>query len=745
MPAPVVVKFAINGEKEVLSAFDSVMARARKMNDQVANDSVRSADKRVRAAKQGADREMRELEKLVSRWQKEEEKKVSAAQKTAKRISDVQAKEAARAAREFEKTEREKTRAFTREVKSRHDAEARASAEIVKNARQNAGKTSQLFGRAGRSAIGTVSGLAAGVGLTAGSLAIGAAVMENMQLNKQAALLVNSTRDKTGAATQSVAGLTGEAQGLAKQYGLNATDVMGAMGTVAARAGGGEGLSKYRKDIDDITKTAVAFGVSMQDMGGLVAAALQAGVEPGTEMRELIQDIAAMGKDGAVEISDLAQELARLSGAGYQTELSKSAMIRRQVGLAQIAVKQQVSPEEARTSVKDFINDISLRSDTLKRSGVATRGASGLLLDPAEILANTIHAAETTGIKGERGRVTMGAEGLFGGKDRIFSGTSKAIATEMLNVYKQAGGGETGRKAILASIDKSSGAKLAAGERDKGLATVMDTEAMKMDQNMAAFKAEMGKLLPEFTKLMPAITNVTQAFAKLAVWAAQNPFTALGGIFAAYLTKELAAAAVGNTFKLGVQSMLAAQGSLGGGVGVKGNLAAFGTIAITAAAVYLTATKVIDELDASKKREGKAQFSAVTEAENLMTHSQYGTLTEEDRKKAATLAATLKSQQEAGRGVEMPTGIKALAAIPALAPLVGIGMGGVAAYNKFTEASREAGAGGSTEQLPGMIDAMTKLATASDKLNTAADKIASADLSNPGNGARSGVPVGMGR
>jgi hypothetical protein len=242
------------------------------------------------------------------------------------------------------KAEKDKTRATEREEKQRVNIQKKMAADIQRTASHRASGVSSAIGRAGRSTYGTVMGVAGTMGLAGGGMMIANALQENMALRTQAALLVNATRGKGGAATQDIGDLTAESQRMAGKYGVNAGDVMKSMNVVAARAGGAEGLTAYRKDMEDIIKTAKVFGVSMEDSGAVVAAALKAGVAPGNEMRQLFQDIAAMGKDGSIEVSDLASELAKLGGVGKMTELTKGTMLRRQVGMAQIAAEAAVSP-----------------------------------------------------------------------------------------------------------------------------------------------------------------------------------------------------------------------------------------------------------------------------------------------------------------------------------------------------------------------------------------------------------------
>jgi hypothetical protein len=69
------------------------------------------------------------------------------------------------------------------------------------------------------------------------------------------------------------------------KWGVSAEDVMAGMQTVSARAGGGAGLDKMIQDMDFLVELSAAYGTSMQDVGGIVAASLEAGIQPGKEMQ----------------------------------------------------------------------------------------------------------------------------------------------------------------------------------------------------------------------------------------------------------------------------------------------------------------------------------------------------------------------------------------------------------------------------------------------------------------------------
>lgn len=626
---------------EVNAAFASLAARTRKMNEQVANDTAKAGKQRVKIAENSAREQVKQAQfaknaetKIALDGAKTQNKIALDSAKTHNKIMlngareshKIQADQVRASAklkmeelRDHAKTERNKTKETQTEINRRQRIEERAAAKASANAGRRAHGIVQPFGRAARSTVGTVGGVMGGLGAASASMVIGASLMDSMALQGQANLLVNATRDKSGNATQTAGGLTGEAQSLAGKYGVGAGDVMKGMGVVSARAGGAKGLASYRADLEDITQTAVAFGVSMEDMGGVVAAALNSGVKPGQEMRDLIQDIAAMGKDGAVEIKDLAAELAKLGGAGKMTNLAAGTMLRRQVGMAQVAADAAVSPEESRTSIVDLMRDINTNAGSLKAAGINVYDKQGMMNDPAKILADTMDVAMTKGI-GVRGKGNVkGSEAL----GKIFTGTSHKMVESLMADYNKGGA-----KGVMARIDASSGAKLAPGERDAGVAQMRKDPATQLRRAMETLKADIGTvLLPELVKLAPVLSSVTRSFAQLVAWAAQNPFTALTAVFGGYLAKELAAVGMSKMFEAGIKEML---GGLGGGVGGKGgkggffgsgavgSMAAFGTIAMTATVVTLTAMKLISEADEADKRKGRTRYQAGAEAENAL-------------------------------------------------------------------------------------------------------------------------------
>lgn len=711
MAAPVKVSFQIAGARDLMRTFDSIEKRVQKLakaEAKVARATETAARKKTNAAAKAA----KAAEKASTDSLR---KQAQAEQAHARRIEAIKARSAAMAGRYAAKAAAAEMREMQKVKASR--------------VRMGLGAAGAV-GRAGRSTLGTAAGVAGGLGMTAGTMAIGSALTENIRLREQAAFLVNATRNRRGETTQDAGDLTGFAQRMSTQYGVSATEVMTGLGTVAERAGGAKGLKAARKDWEDLTKTAVAYDTSMEDLGAVTAAALNAGVKPGKEMRDVIEAMVAMGQEGSLEFKNLGAELPKLMGAARATEMSGASGIREMVALAQLAVDSTVSAEEARTAVARSIDDMGMKAPMLRKAGVQVFGESGKVRRTRDLIPDILAAAERDPSKFGKG-VKTPTEALM----KVFGVRSKKMTSALADVFMKAGGGERGKEAVRAKIADISGAKLRG--RDDALATVMGTEANQLKRNFNAFKVEIGKLLPQFSKLLPQLMKATQGFAKLAVWVGENPFKGLGALFAAKLTSELAAAAIPKVLESGLKAaMSASYGGTGAGtlVGSKALGAPGAGVAITAAAVTITAAGVqlIDQASAKGEKAGKDVFATSVEATNLMSKAKHGKLTEEERAKLAKHGKALETygQRSAFGAVgEVAGGLKATDML-----------NNAAVYDKimqfFSESSKESQglsaeeAKAQSEQIAAML---AKAAKASETIAT--------NLSNGANSTRSGKPV----
>lgn len=653
--APVQVRFVSTGHKEVLAAFESVTARMKKLHQtQLANE---------RGAARSSVGAMTRDAKIQEKSRVAASKAIAAAEASATRTTEREAKRRADAEiRETKRAEREKIRAANAVAR----AEARAATQAQKETRSRVRSIAAPIKSGIRNAAGTITGVGITAGGALGTYAVGAGIMDAIAAERTAAQIANSAT-MPGFAPTSAESLMSQAQATSKQHGVKTEDVLGLMGTVSARAGGAKGLEAVRKDLDDITRTAVAAGVSMEDMGALYAGAMNAGVEPGKEIQQLMRDYVAQGKAGAVEIADLAAEAAKLGGAGRKFG-GGASMLRRVTGLAQIAVESAVSPEESRTVVVDMLREMSQaeKITALGKGGVKVSGANGKLRDPAELLADTIHSIESGNKLGKYGGKTSDAK--LGAYGYVFTGASNQLAMNLRDTYMKAGGGEAGRQAVLARVNTASKPfEMTAEQRDKEYANIEKTNAFQIDKAIADFKVEIAKLLPEITKILPELTKLTQGFAKIAVWAGQNPFKAVMAVFAASIAKEVALAKLGSVLERAVKSLLGGGAGGGAGVGVGGGVGKLGqaTAVLSAgllgyAAGEAIAPYVFNPLDDAGKNEAARANTDYWNMKNMASGLRGKKLTEKD--KANLQAWSAYATKRAGEVAESasPSGINAI-------------------------------------------------------------------------------------
>lgn len=700
MPTPITISFAATGEEELNRVFASVKKRV----DELAKAESRAAKESVRAAK--------DKSRIVGDLHRSPHG--AANNNGGYRNPGAVWRDEAKAAEKFVKeqiawqTRLDKIKLRSATMAGQLAAK-QARAESMANARRTSAITGAV-GRAGRSTYGTVAGVAGGLGATLGTAMIGSALMENIALRSRAVALVNSTRDKGGKETTSVAGLVSESQGLAGKYGIDAGEILSGKNVIAERAGGAAGLSAIKDDWAELAKTAAAYGVNMEDMGGVVAAALNSNVRPGQELLTLIEDLVAMGKEGSIEFRQMADVLPQIAGAGKMTELSGADMVRRSAQFTQIAVRQKVTPEQARTSYVDMMSELSRKSGALKKSGINVFNAAGTKQrDTADVMAEIINAAFTGGINTSKGKL-KGADALAD----LFTGSSLPIANELADVYGKSGGGEKGKSAVTSILKDT--AHLAPGERDASLALVMADEGTKLKQNMQMFYSEMAKLLPEFVKLMPALSEATKGLAQLTVMAAKNPFPAIGALFTAHLLQAGIGAAVSSALS-GLISK--------SGIGAAASGANVSLVALAAAAGLATGALIGKALDESGVGTGSKAYKAGEFARQMLDTAKTRALTDKEKSMLAQSQGVLSDYSQGGA-----TTWKQMAAL---------GPAGAVAANWLQNTAAE-DQGLTREQAGSIVQELNaKLGSAADKLDQAASKMLNAPASNGSPATRSGV------
>lgn len=403
-----------------------------------------------------------------------------------------------------------------------------ASRPQGRDAGGGSGGGSSAVSSAGRAASGTAKRIASGVAGIATDVARGAGVQgasdlmqRNADLEKRVVALSNAAfmPGKGGAAgvRQDPKALEAEIRKIAVGTGTSSTDIAEGLQSFVSKTGD---LQTARDSLMQMAQFAKATDSSLVDMesaAGDVANALEDGPDKGKRVYDVMRAIAGQGKEGAVEIKDLAVQMAKVSAASGSYQGSHADTMTTLGGLTQMARSKggAASATQAATSVLSFTNtfDKGAREKAFKSFGVQTRDQSGKLLNANEIIKSALTRASSA---------EHGGMGAFShNMGQMFMDANARRATRGYEtIYKDAGGGAAGMAAVQKAMDEAQSAVMSQREIVDSFTATMDTAASKAEQfneQWAASIAEVQKnMLPALQGLAPMIKSATDAIAKAA-------------------------------------------------------------------------------------------------------------------------------------------------------------------------------------------------------------------------------------
>jgi len=340
----------------------------------------------------------------------------------------------------------------------------------------------------------------------------------------------------------------------------------------------------------------------------------------------MLMNVAAMqGKRGAVEIKDLARYVPRIAaqagafGASPQNtmvQLLAATQIARRYGGAGNAAQAATATAAMVNTLKTPARVAQFRS-AFKKAGLTGEHAdiydakTGQLRDIQSIIKDSITAAGASkdpqiAFKKMWGNV-MGAKGPEG----------------MRNIYQKAGGGEAGLAAIDAEFKKFTAALDPTAQQKMLEAATSTTEASanRFQQKLDEVTEKMGAaLLPTLERLAPTVLSLTEKFAGLLQWVAENPFKAVAVAMAAAVGRAGIESGIRLMLDRAATSLLgggATGGEIGGiggtgvgaafaGKGVAGGavtgLAMAAAVAAVGVAAYTTTEALLKLADASNQK-----------------------------------------------------------------------------------------------------------------------------------------------
>lgn len=686
MAAPVVVRFQVEGVDAVQRAFrtvedavvrgetNAVQVQARSSRERVstadreARDKVRLLDREARekiAAMKAADRAVdaagkagvREAEKnerdktrIVAQAEKEKARLAEAGNRDKERAMARLASDASRWAREdvrnTERAEAEKTRIAERAAKERSRFAATVTGAGIAGA------------RAGMSRIGGIAAGVAGVALgLGGGFSIADSLQGTMSLQRNAALLANSAYIPGQNKRVDPASLVARARASSITTGLDANELIeGTRGYVAKSADLKGGLA----NMDFFGRVAKSTGSKFSDVTNAAGILRVQNKNLGEkEMKQLILDVVMQGKQGSVEMSDLAGSAGKIARTSSSYAGSQTENQRKLLGLSQIAMRTSGSVGEASTVMSNISADAMKHSTTMaavlgkdafNAKGQVAKGPDDFLADVMTKTGGNLQKIQAMGFGARSMKMFQALAPTFNEAEAAGGGVGTKSGTK------------AGREAVMADMKAVTGATYSEKELGEDFKNIITTPAEQFEAALRQLKDELGsQLLPEFVKLVPTIKELVPVFVDLtktalpafvdfiksvAEFANQNrdmihniAAHPIGAIMAKEVTASIVKAGLGELLGKVLQTSLGSQGAIS---------ISTATMAITAA--VLTVQKLAADDDAVVRGGNEALTGSANARGILRSGAESGTLTPEELAKAKEKQATLIAGIKANEG-----------------------------------------------------------------------------------------------
>lgn len=523
------IKVGASVDRSVEIAFQPLIAQAKK-----AASAVEAAGRKGGAAVAGetrkgtsaADKEFAKLAKSAERWQRDmvkaaekasrDELKASEAWvrgriRDAEKVTKARERENDKILRDVERTERAAAAAAEKGASARTRASERGLQRAQRQSDRDANRYAGAAYRAGARTIGAGVGFSKDVARGMGvDLDMGSLMTKGTSLEKSAVDLSNSAfmPGKGGAngQRQDSRALVAETRKVAMATGTESGDVMAGLQAFVGKTGD---LETGRAALFDLARLSKATGTNMEDMidaAGDVSNALGDMPSKGAAVQSVMRAIAAQGKEGAVEIKQLATQMAKLGAASGQFTGTREQAIADMGALVQMtrAKGGAASSTQAATSVMSFTQSFSkgARLDKFAKYGVAVESADGKNRRPQDIIIDAIRAT-----KGDNRK--MGEMFADAGARRVTRGYE--------TTYREAGGGEAGIKAVERAFGDLARATVLQTEIDESFARSMqtsDAKAKVFNEQLGLVATELQSgFLPALQALAPVMVSTGGKFA----------------------------------------------------------------------------------------------------------------------------------------------------------------------------------------------------------------------------------------
>jgi hypothetical protein len=605
MPEPILIKYKTQGIPEVSAAFDTIERRIIALTQSTAAN----ANVRMRAVKAEAESmtvaktaEQKAADKAEDAKTRTVEREARRRQAIVDRSASMAGKFAAQQAKEEEKALAEGTRAVEREQRRRDDIRNRSAAMAGRFAEQQANAEIAAHRRigtvVGNSALsGTrrvLGGLASYGGMAIGALGafgLADAVRGRFAAERDAAQIVNAvTSGGVAPKGANVRDIIGAASGVSVQTGMTKDEIIKGSLAYARSARGGD-FGGVMGNMGFFAKLAKTTGTDIGELAG-AAGKLQSQnpdlARDPKAMQQLLLNAYEMSKSGSVSLADAAAQIGTLASTRGFYQGDTAANQRKLMALGQIAASGGATGD-----IGTYIKDVSIevaakRRHTAKEVGLGGRGVEALgvhfdqfgAMESPEQMIGAIFKA--TG--GDMSKI----HGIVGNR-------GLPLFTELQKSFQQAGGGDKGVAAVQAQIAGVSQATMTPAQLEAQFATVMATTPERFAKAVATLREHiemqavpiLDKLAAKFDDpaFMANVERVIDGLGSLASFLIANPFLGIGAVVLGAITKDLAAAAIGEAVKSALTRMISGQAPLpAGALGSTGAKVAGGFVGAAIAA-----------------------------------------------------------------------------------------------------------------------------------------------------------------
>ncbi|WP_394849703.1 phage tail tape measure protein [Pendulispora brunnea] len=362
-----------------------------------------------------------------------------------------------------------------------------------------------------RFATRTAADIAEGAGVDFG---LSSHVQKNVELQSHTVNLSNQAyiegADGAAGTRQDPRDIEAEVRSVAAATASDTTKAVEGLEKFVAKTGDLETGRKIFREMAVLAKAMGADLSDMEDAAGDVANQLGNIPNKAAMISWVMKGVAAQGKIGAVEMRDLASQMAKVASSAGQIEGDPARNIKTLSALAQIARAEggAANAWQATTSVQAFVN--TLKTPARAKAFQAATGKSiyneqGLIRDPEEIIIEALRAS---------GKNPLAFK-------QIFANVQGAKPAEALaTIYRRAGGGDEGERQVREAFRRFAQAALDDREILESFHRAMGTsesQAQTFNLQLQAVVAEMqAHLLPALVELGPTVIAGTRAIAQLA-------------------------------------------------------------------------------------------------------------------------------------------------------------------------------------------------------------------------------------